>query len=274
MRILIANAWLDLYGGSENWVLTMCQAFKKLGADVEVLTNNYGVIWSNQIEPLGVTKATGGKYDLMLINHGTHFPQVQKWQGKKVNIIHGLTPSAEKPIDWADYYIGISDEIAYSLKLDDVIHNPVNTDVFVEDEGDIDILIMSRDPKAHERIRSQCRHLNVVGHTKRDKPLTQAQLAEVMSRSKVVIGVGRAIYEAQYCNTAQLIYDRRHYEEQQFGYWLHEGNFWDSLAYNFTQRAKVPQQSIDEGLDDPILTKRRPQQIFDYIDIAKEYLAL
>ena len=121
MRILIANAWLDLYGGSENWVLTMCQAFKKLGADVEVLTNNYGVIWSNQIEPLGVTKATGGKYDLMLINHGTHFPQVQKWQGKKVNIIHGLTPSAEKPIDWADYYIGISDEIAYSLKLDDVV---------------------------------------------------------------------------------------------------------------------------------------------------------
>jgi len=273
MRILITNAWLDLYGGSENWVLTMCQAFKKLGADVEVLTNNYGAMWENQVSKVA-TKATGGKYDLMLINHGTHFPQVQKWQGKKVNVIHGLTPKAEKPVDWADVYVGISHEITEALELDESIYNPVNNDIFDEDEKDIDILIMSRDPRAHERIRSQCKHLEVAGHTKRDNPLTQRETARIMGRSKVVIGVGRAIYEAQYCNTAQLIYDRRHYENKQFGYWLYEGNFWQSLAYNFTQRAKVPQTGIDECLDNPILMKPKGITAFDYEDIANSYLSL
>ena len=273
MRILITNAWLDLYGGSENWVLTMCQAFKKLGMDIEVLTNRWGAMWSNQIEPLGVKKATGGKYDLMLVNHGTHFPQVEKWQGKKVNIIHGLTPSAEKPIEWADYSVGISDEITEALKLDCTIWNPVNTDVFKEDVKDIDLLIMSRDPRAHEEIRDLCPSVEIVGHTKRDKPLTQKQLAEVMGRSRVVIGVGRAIYEAQYCDTAQLIYDRRHYENEQFAYWLSNVPLVDALHYNFTQRAKVPQQSLAECLDNAPL-ERQWRRIFDYIDIAEQYIAL
>lgn len=135
MRILLTNAWLEYFLGSEKWAYTMAQELLHRKHDVDFATYLDGKMYDKMAELPGISMVDpleiDDGYDLAIVNHNAILPQIPD----KIFTIftsHGPSAEPEQPIPGADVYVAVSEEVQDNLASkgfpSTVIRNPVDLD--------------------------------------------------------------------------------------------------------------------------------------------------
>lgn len=208
MKILLTNYSLGWLGGTQTWVMTMAEELVNLGHEVYLFAgdSNYSLM------PGYKTIDPSIEYDLALINHNSCLTALDGLNvKKKIFTSHGILPELEQPIEGADIYVSVSEEVQKNLSDKGfpsvVIRNPINVDLFLPtkvNEKLTNILYMSNyQGKVLDIIKeaSSGYNLKVYGKNEQIDNLT------AMKDADLVIGLGRTAYEAMSMNKNVIIFD-------------------------------------------------------------------
>ncbi len=155
------------------------------------------------------------RYDLGLLNHGMCLRYLRdKKIDKIVFTSHGVIPGAEKPVDGADIYVSVSEEVQSMLAKKGfesfVIRNPIDTDKFRTDKP------TNRTLKAVAFISNNPRTSTIATLKEATAGLRfeevgrQHQLRDirpVIQRADLIVGLGRTVYEAMSMGRNAIIFD-------------------------------------------------------------------
>ena len=197
--ILLTNHFIGGQTGTETWIKTMKEALK--GHEVDTYSFTQDEIPTKH-------------YDLALINHHTCLKALENTPIEtRIFTSHGVIPDLEQPIEGADYYVSVSEEVQDNLKEkgfeSTVIRNPIDKDVFkptnkVNKELK-NVLFMSNYPGNAGRIVEQaCRGLNfkkIGGGNRVNNPQDYINWADL------VITLGRGVLESMSCNRNVIVFD-------------------------------------------------------------------
>jgi len=210
--VLIATSHLDRLGGSETWTYTMAKEFERLGYAIDVFTFQKGTV----SEKLNVIDYPKPIYDLILINHNTCLEYLKDIKGKKIFTSHGVFPELEQPIDGADKYVAISEEVQENLKDKgyeaEIIRNGIDCDRFkpkkkIRKKPKV-VLSMCQGEEAQENVKKACEELGL------EFQETSTRIWEVedkINEADIVFTLGRGAYESMACGRAVIVYDSRPY---------------------------------------------------------------
>jgi len=205
MKILLTNLNLDTLGGTETWTATVAKELTRLGHEVHLFSaGGYSL--------LPDYKRLDNNYDLALINHNVCLPAIDGIDIKRrIFTSHGIIPYVEQPIEGADVYISVSEEVQANLEKkgfkSDVIRNPIDTETFVETERNNElkkVLFMSNyQGEARKVIEDATKglELRVFGADNRVNAL------DAMKWADLVIGLGRTALEAMSLGRNVIVYD-------------------------------------------------------------------
>lgn len=211
-RVLIATNHLNRLGGSETWTYTMAKELERRGYEVDVFTLLEGEV----SEKLSTVKHPRGEYDLVLINHNTCLARLKDVKGKKIFTSHGVFPELEQPIEGADKYVAISEEVQDHLKVkgfeSTVIRNGIDCERFKPkkklNKKPKRVLCMCQGEEARENVRKACDELGI----EVDDTATRIwDVEKKINDADIVFTLGRGAYEAMACGRAVIVYDSRVY---------------------------------------------------------------
>lgn len=215
MKILLTNFTLGSLGGTQTWVQTMAKELAELGhriylfagdGDYKVIATEY-TKFDPEIE-----------YDLALINHNTCLSAMEGVKiKKKIFTSHGILPELEQPIEGADIYVGVSEEVQANLEKQGypayVIRNPIDLTLYLSNRMFTHfpqplrkVMYMSNyQGGVLDVIKEACANagleLQVYGKNNTVPALGAIQQADL------VIGLGRTAYEAMACNKNVIVFD-------------------------------------------------------------------
>ena len=211
MRILITNNHLVRMGGTETWVLTMVQELAR-DHEVFVFAHHKGAV----SDLIGRHVTDNPPFcDLALVNHRNCMhvdAQV------KVFTSHGAFHELEQPVEGADFYVAVSEEIASKYGIRRIIRNPIDTDALVpltpvSEQPKRALAIVS--PSALRVVREACSSLGIeVLVPNRDS----FSIPELANQVDLVFSLGRGALEAMSCGRPVIIYDERDYTRGSDGY--------------------------------------------------------
>lgn len=200
MHIILANYIIGGQTGSETWTAALANELTKLGHQVSYFTPGSDI--SKDI-------------DLVIINHNTCLAKLKDLPCKKIFTSHGVIPDLEQPIQGADVYVSVSEEVQQNLQdkgFDSVvIRNGIDLDKFYSvtpvNEKLTSVLFSSNyNSNARLKVKLACEQLGIrfetIGGVYRTKDVLSA-----INRSDLVVGLGRTAYEAMACERNVLIYD-------------------------------------------------------------------
>jgi hypothetical protein len=211
MKILLSNHALQNLGGSETWTYTMYQELSK-DHDVSVFTPR-----QNTLFPFMKRFQKAESYDLAIMNHGTTLKRLKDANIKRrILTSHGVIPGAEKPVDGADVYVSVSEEVQAKLAEtgyeSTVIRNPIDLEKFACTPRDRPklktALFLSNNPR-----NSMLRSLKEAAQNSGVKLIiggrgnTIADTQGTMDSVEMVFGLGRSAYEAMSMERNVVIFD-------------------------------------------------------------------
>lgn len=201
MKILLSNNMIGGNTGSETWVTTMNKEIEKLGHNVTLYTPNTNIL--------------DMKFDLAIINHNSCLKQLTYLPCKKIFTSHGILPSLEQPIQGADYYVSVSEEVQEHLKdlgfNSIVIRNGIDTELYKSTKPTnkklTNVLFSSHyQGSALNIIKQACKELDL-NLTIIGKGNEVSNPIDYINEADLVIGLGRTAYEAMSCERNVIIYD-------------------------------------------------------------------
>lgn len=220
MRILLTNYKLDNLGGSESFTYTLCKELQKRGFEVDV----YSPVKGKVSELLPCVDAPKEWYHLILCNHHSTLQYLldKDVQGFKVLTCHGIYPPEEQPIDGADVYVGISEEVCEHLLRKGytsfLIRNGIDCTRFSPREKigvkPKRVLSLCHGERALLDIRNSCEREGL--ELKAILPGLENrkfEIEELMNWADIVVGLGRSAYEAMACGRNVFVYDARNYTD-------------------------------------------------------------
>jgi len=214
-KILLTNFTLGSLGGTQTWVQTMAKELAQRGFDIYLFAgdNNYSVIGTayTQFDP-------SVEYDIALINHNTCLTALEGVKiKKKIFTSHGILPELEQPVEGADFYVAVSEEVQENLKKQGfdatVIRNPIDLDVYYPTRAFThfpqplrNVVYMSNyQGGCVEVIKEACKKLNInLKVYGKNEPMPSLQ---AFREADLVIGLGRTAYEAMAMNKNVIIFD-------------------------------------------------------------------
>lgn len=197
MKILLTNNHLERLGGSETWVYTMAQELKRRGHQVGVYTKVKGFV-SDLLKDLLDDEPKD--YDLALINHNSCIGVDAKY---KIFTSHGTVPELERPVEGADYYVAVNENVAEKYNLKTIIKNPIDTELF----------------KPTSEIKDKPETILAITDVKVELPNViypnrySMNMPEMINRADLVISMGRGALEAMSCGRNVITWDKRPYWE-------------------------------------------------------------
>lgn len=206
MRILLTNHNLDVLGGTETWTKTMAEELTRLGHEVHLFSA------SGLYNLMPNYPRLDNNYDLALINHSVCLSALEGFNIKKrIFTSHGIIPELERPIEGADLYVSVSEEVQAHIKAQGfestVIRNPIDTDKFIAppvNEKLTNVLFLSNYQGDALKVISDATvgyNLEILGGQTRKNALELIQWADL------VIGLGRSALEAMSCGRNVIVYD-------------------------------------------------------------------
>lgn len=198
MKILLTNNHLERLGGSETWVYTMAQELKRRGYDVGVYTKVKGYV-SDLLKDLIDDEPQG--YDLALINHNSCLDVDAKY---KIFTSHGTVPELERPIEGADYYVAVNENVAEKYNIETIIKNPIDTELFkptsdIKDKPETVLAITDVQVNLPYKVITPGRYT--------------MNMSELINQADIVISMGRGALEAMSCGRTVITWDKRPYWE-------------------------------------------------------------
>lgn len=219
MNILVSNTHLTNYGGTELWTYSVVKNLVERGHNVTVFTYHAGEFTEHITQLCGVMlgRWLGGEFDLAIVNHNTCLQAIPD-NIYKIFTSHSSFIDCEEPIDGANYYIAVTEEIkdrfpSYNMK---VIHNgidckryspkkPVNkelTNVFVM--SDVPDVIKGIEVASQLYEINTGRRLNIFGIKER-----HFNIEDDINNADMVVTYGRGIFEALACGRNVISADKR-----------------------------------------------------------------
>lgn len=229
------------FGGSEKYVLALVEGLVSLGQTVFLCANQRGKSFDYAIS-IGAHLYADQEVDLILLNHNSTFRHLSR-KNKHLpifQICHGKFPYLEQPISNLDGYFAVSPEVQGFLQRGGIastlLWNPVvDRDEHSECVRDIDFLILSQGGEAIELVKNALgNELVCVFGNKHSREIDHVD--QLMRRTKVVVGTGRALMEAAVSGCAAFGLDSRHYDGVKFIGPVTPNN-WEALSFsNFSGR--------------------------------------
>jgi len=209
MKILITNHSLNSYGGTETWTITMGEELERLGHTVHV----YPADGRDNITPFD--RYDESHYDLALVNHNICLEEFRDADNidRIIFTSHGVIPDLEQPVNGADFYVSISEEVRDNLTEQGydsaIIRNPIDMDKFkptreINSKLSNVVFMSNYQGDALKTIQRACEGLNLRVWGKDN------QTNDVVSEfnwADLVIGLARTAYEAMSMNRNVIIYD-------------------------------------------------------------------
>jgi glycosyltransferase involved in cell wall biosynthesis len=214
LRILLTNDFLDqMATGTETWLQTMA-VYLQQNHEVDIYVRNklydfqnYGLGNVGEYSPYK-------RYDLALINHQTCLNDLRDNQNIKVKVFtsHGPIHQLEQPIEGADYYVGVSEEIVENLKKSGyqnvvLIRNPINCEMFKAsrpvNRALKNILFLSNYQGNWTIIKQACLELNLNYHSLSFRRNAWGEI----DWADLVVALGRGCLEAMAMERNVIVYD-------------------------------------------------------------------
>lgn len=209
MRILLSNHSLFRLGGSETWVKTMFDELTRRGHEVHVYTPIH------QLYPEIPPWTSSGRYDLGILNHNNCLTFLRTQNVDKIIFTsHGVIPQPEWPVEGADVYVGVSEEVVEDMKIrwdvdGIVIRNPIDTEKFRPTKALSPslqkVLFLSNYgwtvKEVLEVATKDYDFLWVGGEDRRE------EVERWLNWADLVVGLGRSVYEAMSCGRNVVVYD-------------------------------------------------------------------
>jgi len=200
MRILLANYILGGQTGSETWVASLKEQLETKGHQVYTRTPQQNIDFTP---------------DLAIINHNTCLHAFRHLQCKKIFTSHGVIPDLEQPVEGADVYVSVSEEVQANLKDKGfesvIIRNGIDCQYFKSTEPvnqELKRVLFSSNygGTARLKVKLACEELGIQFETIGGIHKTKNVL-EAINRADLVVGLGRTAYEAMACERNVLVYD-------------------------------------------------------------------
>lgn len=208
MRILLTNAWMVGYGGTESWIVNMAKRLIDLGHIVSLYTPIPGKVLDH-VKKLGVTIVSSGEFDLILDNH-----QAVKrgfFSGFVIHTCHGIIP-VESPMCGVTN-VAVSKKVADNWKIDSIIPNGIDTIRFsskkpVNEKINM-LLSLCKSDSANRILAEICtshkiKFRSMYGHE-------VFNIEDKINEADLVVGVGRSLLDAMACGRPVVSFDDRNY---------------------------------------------------------------
>ena len=219
MKILVSNHWLRKIGGSETFTYTLVGELVRRGHQVDLFTNQPGIVSTKIQEDFGVKLGHHGPYDLILANHNTTVERLYD-DGYIIQTCHGTTPKLEQPSSLADSFVSISQEVKLHLQSkgfeSEVILNGIDCKRFRPKtkihKSITKILSLTHSVSVNNFLKEYChtRGIKFVAINKYLNPLWEVE--KLINQADLVVSLGRGAYEAMACGRPVLVYDHRPYQ--------------------------------------------------------------
>lgn len=215
MKILITNNHLVKLGGTETWVITMVKELAKKH-EVYVYAREHGFV----SDLLRDYITNNPPYcDLALINHRSCLNFKSR---TKIFTSHGLFHELEKPLEGADLYVAVSEEIANKYSINKIIRNPIDTELFkpytkISPKPKKALALVSEN--ALQVVKGACAALNI---DLIEPSRYNYNTYDLINQADLVFSLGRGALEAMSCARAVIIYDERDYTRGADGYFENE----------------------------------------------------
>lgn len=233
MRILLTNNHLQNWAGSETWTYTMAKELVRQGHTVEVSTFHTGAV----SDLLPTVPYPAEEYDLCIVNHNTCLEKLKHIKGYKIFTCHGTKPPQEKPIDGADAYVAISDEISEYMEglgyKNTIIHNGVDRQRFAPTTIGKGVLSLGKTIEAANFAQDVAKLLGVPFHWAKGEQNVEDRIRDAF----IVFTYGRGALESMSMGRQVYIYDARPYQPAWADGLLTTGNYKTIRATNFSGRA-------------------------------------
>ena len=224
MKILITNHWLRKLGGSETFTYTLVKAAKEFGHDVDLMTVFEGSVSDRIRKDFGVKAVYSPNctYDLILANHHTTVDICNsKKLGPIIQTCHGTIPRLEQPSEFAQAYVGISEEVKNHVQKKtnrscSVILNSIDINRFkdrtVLAPKIMSVLSLSHSDKLNAELRLifNKKGIQFKSFNKYTNPVWEVE--KEIWQHDLVVSLGRGAYESFACGRPVLVLDKRPYQ--------------------------------------------------------------
>ena len=282
MNILLTNYFMTSLGGSETFTYTLAKELERLGHNVEVFAFEYDDKFN-----LNFVYKPKSKYDLILASHNVCLKILKHTEGYKILTCHGIYPRLEQPIEGANRYVSISEEVQQYLRFkgfnSTIIHNGIDCKRFISyrkiNKKLQNVLSLCKGDSANYRLAKACKNLELEFETIQ----SIWNVEEMINWADLVVSLGRGAYEAMSCGRSVFVYDTREYTELKTGDGIvTKENCNELLKNNFSgRRFKIPYSVKD--LERELLkydstigefNRKFALENFDVRKTAKQYLKL
>ena len=206
MRIVLSNHSLFRLGGSETWLKTMYDELSKKH-EVHVYTPIHQLWpWMSRFQPTL-------HYDLALVSHRNCLEYLREQNiDRIIHTSHGVIPAPEEPVDGADVYVSVSEEVqAHNLEHfgfeSIVIRNPIDTATFTN--------LTPTNPTLEKVLflsnygwgvletleSSDFDYMRIGGGERIEETWKWINWADL------VVGLGRSVYESMSCGRNVIVFD-------------------------------------------------------------------
>lgn len=213
MKVLFTNALYGGLTGSEISVYQLAREFQKRGWIVYVWSPYvYGALGGsfNPTDKL----AQIPECDLGIISH-QRCKDALKHVRTSINVCHGVIPPEEKPLEDADFYVGLSEEITEASKYPFYLIRPWLDLSLYKSSGPVNqpiekVLFIGR-YSGGDIPRVACEQLGLEFWHVTHEP----NIPAAINWADLVIGMGRAVYESLACERPVICFEDRPYQKDE-----------------------------------------------------------
>lgn len=277
-QILVGINQLDHVGGAELYTYDLINELNKHdNLDVEFFAHNQGRLSKKLEDELGISFMTQDKYDLIIATHNSTVETLHG-QGPIVQVCHGAILELEHPSVYADYHVGITEEVCDSLTSKNFDNTLILNGIDIGQKKPYTkvndtlkvVLSLCQSEKANKVIKNVCDLLDLefIHFNKHKNPTFNIE--QEINKADIVIGIGRSIFDAMACGRPCIVFDNRDYNGNKADGYLYPHLFDEFIKNNCSGRYFNRKFNEDDILGE--LQKYNPEHGADLRKIAVEKL--
>lgn len=243
-RILVGTYYLDHVGGSELYAVDLLRELhRRDDIEVEFFSVVRGRLADYLENEMGIPFKSNDYYDLVLAAHNVTVDTLRK-AGTIVQICHGTIAGLELPSLYADFHVGITQEVCNSLSekgypnklvlngLDLTQKRPVRP---VNEKLEV-VLSLCQSEEANRLLANVCatKGLEFLCFNKHKNPTFDIE--REINKADLVVGIGRSVFDAMACGRPCIVFDQRDYNGNRGDGYLHPELFDEFILTNCSGR--------------------------------------
>lgn len=289
-KVLVGTRHLYQVGGSELYTIDLLRALKsRQDVEVEFFTLYEGELSERVEREYGIPFMSKEKYDIIFASHTVTVDALRK-RGPVIQICHGIFPEVEQPFPYADYHVGISQEICDHLQKENYASQLVLNGLDLEEKRPQGtpsdelktVLSLCQSEEANELLAKVCIRAGVeLFHYNKNKNPT-FNIQNEINKADMVVGIGRSIYDAMACGRPCIVFDWRDYNGNKGDGYLHPHLFEQFVQTNCSGRYRNLEMDEEALLrefgqynaNDGLLLRRLAEERLDIRKTAEELLQI